>query len=57
MCWVPYSCCSDLANCSLSEECFVFLYTDDLLVYKIITDEEDYSTLQSDLNSFAALIR
>ena len=57
MCWVPYSFCSDLANGSLSEDCFVFLYTDDLLVYKIITDQEDYSTLQSDLNSFAALIR
>ena len=44
---------NDLANGSLSENCFASLYADDLLLYKIITDPRDYATLQSDINSIA----
>ena len=44
---------NDLANGSLSENCFASLYADDLLLYKIITDPQDYATLQSDINSIA----
>ena len=44
---------NDLANGSLSENCFASLYVDDLLLYKIITDPRDYATLQSDINSIA----
>ena len=44
---------NDLTNGSLSENCFVSLYADDLLLYKIVTDPCDYATLQSDINSVA----
>ena len=47
---------NDLANGSLSEGCFVSLYADDLLLYKVITCPEDYTTLQSDINSVASWI-
>ena len=44
---------NDLANGSLSENCFASLYVDDLLLYKIIIDPWDYATLHSDINSVA----
>ena len=40
---------NDLANGSLSENCFASLNADDMLVYKIITDPGDYTSLQSDI--------
>ena len=40
---------NDLANGSLSENCFSSLNADDMLVYKIITDPGDYTSLQSDI--------
>ena len=43
-------------NGSLSEGCFASLYADDLLLYKVITCPEDYTTLQSDINSVASWI-
>ena len=38
---------------SLSENCFTSFYADDLLMYKIISDPGDYTSLQSDVNSVA----
>ena len=44
---------NDLANGSLSENCFTSLYPDEPLMYKIISDPGDYTSLQSDINSVA----
>jgi len=44
---------NDLANGSLSDGCFVSLYAYDLLLYKIISCPDGYSSLQSDINSVA----
>jgi len=42
---------NDWANGSLSGGCLVFLYADDLLLYKIISCPDDYTALQLDINS------
>ena len=44
---------NDLANGSLSDGCFVSLYAYDLLLYKIISCPDDYTSLESDINSVA----
>ena len=44
---------NDLANGSLSENCFSSLYADDLLMYKIISGPGDHTSLQSNINSVA----
>ena len=44
---------NDWANGSHSGGCFVSLYADDLLLYKIIFCPDDYTSLQLDINSVA----
>ena len=56
--WVLYCSCSISMTWLIvpSLKVVLHLYADDLLLYKVITCPEDYTTLQSDINSVASWI-